>query len=249
MAARHLDGLENSGFRLPNLHQVRCADCRTTRRKPNVTGIGMLKKSSILRYLPDSRFIYPFVTVLCISCAGFFVFHHIIFGFETGENVAHVDWLPSTASRICWWRNSLNRAVEFDMNEKDFLAWATSEQARNEFNIAELTSIGMADREKKRNHVPRYLHFLDSESRAKAGLPPELPVEIANMDFLRLTDKEIRTARNRLSVSEYWRAEVRIYAAPERGWLYDEQTTRADAVNRLVYDSDQGRAFYFWCPR
>lgn len=44
---------------------------------------------------------------------------------ERGENQAHVDWLPETASDISYYRSYSRKVSEFSMNESDFRKWAS----------------------------------------------------------------------------------------------------------------------------
>jgi hypothetical protein len=43
---------------------------------------------------------------------------------EIGEHVDHVNWLPSTASDICYFKTYSNTAYEFNITENDFVNWA-----------------------------------------------------------------------------------------------------------------------------
>ncbi|HTN76354.1 MAG TPA: hypothetical protein VL096_13945 [Pirellulaceae bacterium] len=43
---------------------------------------------------------------------------------ETGENVASVDWLPARATNVSFYRSYGSTAYEFDIPEKDFVAWS-----------------------------------------------------------------------------------------------------------------------------
>lgn len=187
----------------------------------------MANRPSRLKWIMSKWLLIP----LAIYGLVMYGIYDMFFGFEAGENVAHVDWLPDTASRICWFRNSLNRAVEFDMAEQDFLAWAKSERARDEFMLGELSPLDPAAKEPR--EVTRYLHFLDPEFRAKAGLPPEPPGGIANIGLAGEKQGGVWTKTR---------------ATPKRGWKY-EKSTRPDNINIVVYDADQGRVYYNWCAR
>jgi hypothetical protein len=43
---------------------------------------------------------------------------------ETAENVAHVSWLPETATNVSYYRSYIFTAYEFDMSDEAFLNWA-----------------------------------------------------------------------------------------------------------------------------
>jgi hypothetical protein len=43
---------------------------------------------------------------------------------EIGEHVDHVNWLPRTASDICYFKAYSNTAYEFNIPENDFVNWA-----------------------------------------------------------------------------------------------------------------------------
>lgn len=43
---------------------------------------------------------------------------------ETGENVESVDWLPTSATNVSFYRSYSFTAYEFDIPESDFVDWA-----------------------------------------------------------------------------------------------------------------------------
>jgi len=53
---------------------------------------------------------------------------------DTGENVAHVDWLPNTAHNISYYDTSSFTAYECSMKESDFRSFAIE----NDYPIAEI---------------------------------------------------------------------------------------------------------------
>jgi hypothetical protein len=43
---------------------------------------------------------------------------------ETGENAAKVEWLPSSASNVSYYKSYSFTAYEFDINEAEFVNWS-----------------------------------------------------------------------------------------------------------------------------
>ena len=58
--------------------------------------------------------------ILAFLRAGFVQLTH----FESGENVAHVDWLPQAASNVSFYRSVQFTAYEFDISEVEFSRWS-----------------------------------------------------------------------------------------------------------------------------
>ncbi len=46
---------------------------------------------------------------------------------ESGENKSHVDWLPTSASNISYFKTYSYTAYEFNISEEDFIAWTDEE--------------------------------------------------------------------------------------------------------------------------
>ena len=67
---------------------------------------------------------------------------------EIGEHVDHVNWLPPTASDICYFKTYSNTAYEFNIPENDFMNWAAKiklSEIHDPFQIERYTR-SLADR-------------------------------------------------------------------------------------------------------
>lgn len=187
----------------------------------------------------------PIVVFLMVPIAlvGAFM-HWVVWSFDAGENEARVDWLPPTASRVCWYRGYKATAFEFDMREEDFLAWARTPETRTRLGVDVLVPIDSSRRNP--SVVYRYLYYLAVvEGRAQAGLPPELPPEMAEVGSFGLDARALAERRQSLPARRRWTAGVRTWVQAKRGWE-SKTADGTDSGHRLIYDADSGRAYYNW---
>lgn len=178
---------------------------------------------------------------------GSYLSYVMMFQYELGENVRRVDWLPPTATRVCWYRSYLNTAVEFDMPEEDFLAWVKKPETVEKYGIGEVTPIDPKD------HPPfgvaRYLIYLRYHTpRASTNLPPAVPPELMDISRKDATLAEVQEERRHLPEDQRWLAGLRTFAEPKRGWK-SEVRLRPDSAHRIAYDADQGRVYYHFSLR
>ena len=69
------------------------------------------------------RLLFVVTVIACVI--GFLRAAYVHFShFETAENLAHVDWLPESASNVSYYKSYSFTAYEFDISESDFKRWA-----------------------------------------------------------------------------------------------------------------------------
>lgn len=164
---------------------------------------------------------------------------------DAGENIARVDWLPESSSRICWFKSNLSYAVEFDIPEKDFLVWVDSAEGKKRFRLGEVEPIAPTDHYSNWFYVPRYTKFLTPGRRSEKQLPPEPP------DGLKIVHGPI--PENEVGASgdvptPDIEGDVQVMAGPRQGWMYHHSYGNGGGI-WLAYDSETGRAFYYHSPR
>lgn len=76
----------------------------------------------------DSRALYAFLITIIIF--PFAIYYMLQQGPKYGENVASVDWLPSYASDISFYRSDQVNIYEFSAKLNDFKLWAESQDMR-----------------------------------------------------------------------------------------------------------------------
>lgn len=188
--------------------------------------------------------------VLAGGGLGMLLVYYAAIAFEAGEDASRVDWLPESAARICWYRSYLNTAVEFDMPEEDFLAWARSENGKKNFMLGEIEPIGKTDWFYFQYALPRYTKFLVPEYRLEKGLPPLPPVDLRVLRPPEPDGEEKidMAVDDRGHPRHDFRDGVQLRYVPEHGCKYEKIYGNGGGV-WLAYDADLGRAFYYTCPR
>lgn len=73
----------------------------------------------------DRRALYVFVLILLLF--PFAILYMLQQGPKYGENVESVDWLPSNASNVSFYRSDQVQIFEFSISEDDFRRWAGSQ--------------------------------------------------------------------------------------------------------------------------
>lgn len=171
---------------------------------------------------------------------------------DAGENVARVEWLPDSASRICWFRSNLSYAVEFDIAEKDFLDWAGSAAAKKKFGLGDVRPIAPSSQPPfgylvpLYTTVPRYTRYLTRERREEKKLAPEPPEELKRIAVSTRDGKNSVDSRGQPTPDH--QDDLQTSVASERGWMYERSFGNGGGI-WLAYDAGAARVFYYSSPR
>lgn len=83
----------------------------------------MVEDSPLFRFFFGALMVFPGICFMLMATWFGLVIWSDMYP-ETGENVATVSWLPSSAKNVSFYKSYSWRAFEFDINENDFRQWA-----------------------------------------------------------------------------------------------------------------------------
>lgn len=164
---------------------------------------------------------------------------------DAGEDVARVDWLPGSSSRVCWFKSNLSYAVEFNIPEKDFLEWVDSAEGRKQFTFGDIKPIAPTDQYPYWFYVPRYIKYLTPEHRSEKSLPPEPPEDLK---IVHNSKPKNDASESRDALNPNCDNGIQSMASPQHGWMYYHSYGNGGGI-WLAYDSDTSRVFYYHSPR
>ena len=159
----------------------------------------------------------PVFVILFIAVVVVFAFRYTLFGnYDQLNGADSATWLPSEARNIFSRNNGGSELYEFEISEQGFLDWAADKE------------LGVAPIEGESLKIPRYLYNeIDYEQHW---------IECTLGFGEKLTDEEAEKAEECLNIGTHIATQG--YQGERRGKNHGGYS--------VVYDSEEGRAYYRW---